>query len=320
MARLHRCWQAIGLRVRGFALDPGALHRACCDASLRRLALGSLGASLGASLARGAKVRCAGRLTRLGVLAAALLGVLKSAAAHDSQPAPRPAAPLTRAAAGRPPGVMLEELAWPEATAVLTPDTVVVIPIGAAAKEHGPHLLLRNDYLLAEHLKRRLLERAEVVIAPTVNYHYYPAFVEYPGSTTLRLETARDLLIDICRSLARHGPRRFYALNTGVSTVRALQPAQEALAKEGIVLRYTNLLASLAPIEKQVLQQEGGTHADESETSMLLYLDPAAVDMSRAVKDYHPKRPGPFSRSPSGPGTCSTRGALPSTWIRARSG
>lgn len=233
-------------------------------------------------------------------------------AAPTLAPSPRAAAQpaVGASAAPRPPGILLEELTWPEAAPALNESAVVVIPIGAAAKEHGPHLLLRNDFLLAEHLKRRLIERAEVVVAPTVNYHYYPAFVEYPGSTTLRLETARDLLIDICRSLAHHGPRRFYALNTGVSTVRALQPAQEALAKEGILLRYTDLLASLAPIEKQVLKQEGGTHADESETSMLLYLEPAAVDMTRAVKDFHPKRPGPFSRSPSGPGTYSPTG----TW------
>ena len=118
--------------------------------------------------------------------------------------------------AAKPPGVLLEDPTWPEAAPLLNADTVVVIPIGAAAKEHGPHLRLRNDFLLAEQLKRRILARAQVVIAPTVNYHYYPAFVEYPGSTTLRLETARDLLIDICRSLSRHGPRRFYALNTGV--------------------------------------------------------------------------------------------------------
>jgi creatinine amidohydrolase len=204
----------------------------------------------------------------------------------------------------------LEDLSWPEAATVLNAATVVVIPIGAAAKEHGPHLRLRNDYLLAEHLKRRILERAAVVIAPTVNYHYYPAFVEYPGSTSLRLETARDLLIDICRSLARHGPRRFYALNTGVSTVRALQPAKEALAQEGILLHYTDLLQALAPIEKQVLAQEGGTHADESETSMVLYLEPTAVDLTLAAKDFHPKRPGPFTRNPSGPGTYSPTG----TW------
>ncbi len=95
-------------------------------------------------------------------------------------------------------GILLEDLTWIEAEKVLTRDTVVVIPLGAAAKEHGPHLKLKNDWLIAEYLKRRVLEQSNVVIAPTVNYHFYPAFVEYPGSTTLRLETGRDLIVDIC--------------------------------------------------------------------------------------------------------------------------
>lgn len=207
-------------------------------------------------------------------------------------------------------GVQLEELTWQQAAPVLTPETVVVIPLGAAAKEHGPHLLLKNDFLLAEGLKRRVLLRANVVMAPTVPYHFYPAFVEYPGSTGLRLETARDLIVDIVRSLARHGPRRFYVLNTGVSTVKALQPAAALLAADGILLGYTDLLKALRPIEKQVLQQEGGTHADESETSMMLFLQPDAVELRKAVKDYRPKRPGPFTRDPNGTGTYSPTG----TW------
>ncbi|MEA3162360.1 MAG: creatinine amidohydrolase, partial [Verrucomicrobiota bacterium] len=47
-------------------------------------------------------------------------------------------------------GFLLEELTWQEAEKVLRIDTVVVIPIGAACKEHGPHLKLKNDWLLAE--------------------------------------------------------------------------------------------------------------------------------------------------------------------------
>ena len=39
-------------------------------------------------------------------------------------------------------GHLLEELTWLEAEALLGPDTVVVLPLGAAAKEHGPHLRL----------------------------------------------------------------------------------------------------------------------------------------------------------------------------------
>ncbi len=207
-------------------------------------------------------------------------------------------------------GVFLEDLTWQEAEARLRSDTVVVIPLGAAAKEHGPHLKLSNDRLIADYLARRVAERSSVVIAPTVPYHYYPAFAEYPGSTSLRLETARDTIVDICRSLARAGPRRFYVLNTGVSTVRALRPAAEELAKEGIALRFTDIVALLHPVESAVCHQEGGTHADESETSIMLVIAPGTVDMKKAVKDYQPDRPGGLTRDPAGKGIYSPTG----TW------
>jgi creatinine amidohydrolase len=205
-------------------------------------------------------------------------------------------------------GIVLGDLTWPEAEKELKPDTVVVIPIGAESKEHGPHLKLKNDSILAEYFKRKVVERADVVAAPTVNYHYYPAFVEYPGSTTLRLDTARDLLVDICRALSRYGPKRFYALNTGVSTVRALKPAAEILAAEGILFRYTNFLEVGAEAEKRIAKQEGGTHADEIETSLMLYIDPASVDMSKAVKDYHPSEAGGLTRDPNKRGVYSATG------------
>jgi creatinine amidohydrolase len=215
-------------------------------------------------------------------------------------------------------GILLEDLTWQEAEKVLTPETIVVIPIGAESKEHGPHLKLKNDWLMAEYLKREVLRRSNVVVAPTVNYHYYPAFVEYPGSTTLRLETARDLMVDICKSLARYGPKRFYALNTGVSTARPLQMSAELLAKDGITMRFTNLLKVNEAVEKQVQQEEGGTHADELETSMMLVIDPSSVDMKKAVKDYHPSAKGGLSRDPNGPGDYSASGVFGDATLATR--
>ena len=198
---------------------------------------------------------------------------------------------------GPAPGILLEDLTWVEAENALNPHTVVVIPLGAESKEHGPHLKLKNDAILARFLRDRIRERSKVVIAPTVNYGYYPAFVEYPGSTSLTLETSRDMFVEICRGLARFGPRRFYVLNTGVSTVRALAPAAEILAADGILMRYTDLLKVMDPVEKQVSKQEGGTHADEIETSMILYMSPDDCDISKAVKDYHPGKGG-LTRDP----------------------
>ena len=198
-------------------------------------------------------------------------------------------------------GVLLEELTWVDAEKVLRPETVVVIPLGAASKEHGPHLKLKNDLILANDLKQRVRQRADVVIAPTIPYSFYPAFVEYPGSTSLTLETSRDTVVEICRNLARFGPKRFYVLNTGVSTVRALAPAAEILAAEGVLMRFTDVLKALGPVEKTIAKQDGGTHADEIETSMILYMSPGDVDMSKAVKDYHPGQGG-LTRDPKAEG------------------
>ena len=205
-------------------------------------------------------------------------------------------------------GVLLEDLTWIQAEKALTPETVVVIPLGAAAKEHGPHLKLKNDWIMAEYLKRRILEKNRVVVAPTLNYGFYPAFTEYPGSTSLRLETSRDMLVDICRGLARFGPKRFYILNTGISTLRALAPAAEILRTDGILLRYTDLKVT-EPVERKLRKEPGGTHAEEIETSMMLYIAPETVDMAKAVKDYHPENgPGGLTRTPGGRGVYSASG------------
>lgn len=205
--------------------------------------------------------------------------------------------PLMSLGQTRPAGILLENLTWIEAEKILTPETIVVIPLGAASKEHGPHLLLKNDLILAEYFKDRVLKSSNVVVAPTINYHFYPSFVEYPGSTSLSLGTARDMVIDICKGLSKFGPKKFYVLNTGVSTVRALQPAADSLKNAGIIMHFTNL-KSLEPVESKIRQQEGGTHADEIETSMILYMKPEAVDMKKAVKDYRPSTGRGLTRDP----------------------
>jgi creatinine amidohydrolase len=231
--------------------------------------------------------------TTLGFLAAALVSA--------------GAVPL--AAQARPRGVLLADLTWVQAESLLTPEAVVVIPLGAAAKEHGPHLRLDNDLSLAAWFTRRVLAQADVIVAPTIPYHFYPAFVEYPGSTHLRFDVARDLVVDIVASLARHGPRRFYVLNTGVSTLRPLAAAAETLATRGIVLRYTNILTAAGEAEARVRRQEAGTHADEIETSMMLYMDSSRVDMRLARRDISSREGrGLLTRDPNGPGVYSPTG------------
>ena len=206
-------------------------------------------------------------------------------------------------------GVVLGDLTWVQAEAVLNPDTVVVIPLGAAAKEHGPHLRLDNDWRLAQYLAERVVAASDIVLAPTIPYHYFPAFLEYPGSTSLSRDTARDVVVEIVRSLAHYGPRRFYILNTGISTLGPLKDSAAVLGKDGILLRYTDLEAVSGEAIKRVEKQARGTHADEIETSMMLYIVPERVDMNRAVRDDNPDVLGGLTRKPNGKGVYSPTGA-----------
>jgi creatinine amidohydrolase len=189
-----------------------------------------------------------------------------------------------------PRGVLIERLSWDEARPLLTRDAIVVIALGAQSKEHGRHLPLNNDWLMAEYLKTRVAQTADVVIYPTINYHFYPAFRPFPGSTMVEQTTARDMVADIVRSIAAHGPRRFYLLNTGVSTIGPLKATQALLRLEGIEMQFTDILSVAGDVEKRVSKQELGTHADETETSVMLYIAPDVVRMAKAVKDYRSLR------------------------------
>ncbi len=181
-------------------------------------------------------------------------------------------------------GVKLELLNWIEAEQWFADNPVVVIPLGAAAKEHGPHLPLNNDALIAGWLAAEVMRQLPVVVAPLINASFYPAFVDYPGSISLRLETARDLIFDTCNSLAGFGLSRFYVLNTGLSTLRPLAEVRQSL-DAAIRFGYLNLDAALRTLPADLLQQQYGSHADEHETSLMLHIAPQVVDMSQAVDD-----------------------------------
>jgi creatinine amidohydrolase len=199
-------------------------------------------------------------------------------------------------AAGAQSGVRLSEVPWTEAERFLTPERVVVLPLGAGAKEHGPHLRLGNDAILADYFAGRVLAARPVALLPTLTYGFYPAFLEYPGSVSLSAATQRDVVVEIVRSIARHGPRRFYVLNTGISTLRPLRESAARLEREGVRLAFTDLELAGRAARDAVRRQSAGTHADEIETSMLLYIAPETVDMARATADGLDARPGPLTR------------------------
>ena len=183
-------------------------------------------------------------------------------------------------------GVWLEDLTWPEAKARFETGTPVVIPIGAAAKAHGPHLPLKTDALTARALAQRLIERLPVVAAPVVGFGFYPAFTSFAGSQHLSAETFKALLAELLGNLRGHGVRRLVILNTGVSTEKPIDELA-AGAADLLVLHMRTLGAAA----DKLLAVAAGGHADERETSVMLALEPRSVRMDKLALQ------GPFENT-----------------------
>jgi creatinine amidohydrolase len=176
----------------------------------------------------------------------------------------------------------IEHLAWDEVARRIATDRPAILPIGAAAKQHGFHLPLNTDRLQAEWFAAQLAERIDALIWPTVTYGHYPAFVAYAGSTTLSAATFEATVQEIAAGILDSGIRKLFVLNTGIST---LAPVERALARFEAA-RVTHLRLYEGPrfcrAAERIAEQSHGSHADELETSLMLALAPELVDLERA--------------------------------------
>ena len=189
-------------------------------------------------------------------------------------------------------GRFIEDLTWPEVAEAFEADVPVIVPIGAASKEHGHHLPMKTDWLLARALAEGIAARLPVLIAPIVPFGYYPVFRAYPGSQHLSADTFVRLLTELLEGLIDQGAKRIAIVNTGVSTEGPI-----ALATRG-VLERCGIKIGVADIRRlgrkadQLLKQQFGSHADERETSVLLAIAPDLVRIDLARPDYG-KEPSP---------------------------
>jgi len=210
-------------------------------------------------------------------------------------------------------GAYLADLTWVEAEPILRADPLVVVPVGAAAKEHGPHLPLGTDRIMVDYLTRQVVERVPALVVPTVTYGYFPHFSPFPGSTHLEADTFEAMMKELILSMHRHGPRRFFVLNTGVSTFPVLEIVARDLDRVHRILVGVTRIGDLgAHRTSGLLTQPKGSHADEHETSLLLAIAPDVVRRGKATCEI-PDRPEarglfvpPMYHREAGPGYSAT--------------
>ena len=176
--------------------------------------------------------------------------------------------------------------------------TIAVLPL-AATEQHGPHLPLSVDTVLVDGIVAATLPHLaadlKVLFLPTQAVGLSPEHARFPGTLTLKNETILRLWTDCGESVAAAGIQKLLLFNRHGGNVSVMDMvARDLRARLGMLVysaSWFNLplndpngqdVNALFSLE----EHRFGIHGGDIETSMMLALDPARVDMAQA-QDFH---------------------------------
>ena len=191
----------------------------------------------------------------------------------------------------KPPTVFLGEMTSPEVERFLERSRTVIVPVGST-EQHGPHGPLLTDVLVPNEVARRIAPRVGAVVAPAINYGLSYPHVGFSGLVHVRIPTFMAFVEDVCVALAAVGFRRIVLLNGHYDNTYALAYACANAADRlppGTRAFPVNYWDGMTPEEAaEFFGPSTGLHANRGETSAVLAIDPALVDMDAANAEMPP--------------------------------
>ena len=167
----------------------------------------------------------------------------------------------------------------------------IILPIGST-EQHGPHLPVGTDTMVAIALAEAAACQADVLIAPPLWFGWSPHHMVLPGTITIRAEILIELVYDVLKSLHQHGFDKFILLNGHrIVNVTWLQLAGERAKRE---LGVKVVIFDPAYMSKAFTNDLGWGevgHAEEIESSHMWHCYPDLVKMDRAKDNPHQNHP-----------------------------
>lgn len=175
-----------------------------------------------------------------------------------------------------------------------------VVPIGAV-EQHGSHLPVGTDAVIAEAFARRLAEELDAYLLPVLAFSSSIEHRDSKGTVYLKADTLALVVRDICESLAYSGYSRIVLVNAHGGnwilkpTVRQLNRdfADRGHHAEAVLIHSSVALGRQSEVTKHV---HNDIHGGEKETSLMLHLcgehvrepvpQTAAPDVPQDYMDY----------------------------------
>ena len=146
---------------------------------------------------------------------------------------------------------------------------LVLVPVGSL-EQHGPHLPLDTDTVIATAVARAAAERLGAWVAPAIAYGSSGEHQAFPGTTSICTDVLRLTVIELVRSLSTWADRVLLVNGHG-GNVAALTSASGTLKAEGHDTDWAACATEFFDL-----------HAGRTETSLMLHLSPWTVRLDRA--------------------------------------
>jgi creatinine amidohydrolase len=192
----------------------------------------------------------------------------------------------------KPATVFMGEMTSPEVEAFLKGSQTVIVPTGST-EQHGPHGALLTDMLIAQEVARRAAPEVKALVAPSINYALSYPHVGFTGLVHIRVATFMALIEDLCHSLASIGFKRIVFLNGHYDNTYAIAYAcanarANGLAADVVAFPINYWDGITADESADFFGATTGLHANRGETSAVMAINPALVDIEHANAEMPP--------------------------------
>jgi creatinine amidohydrolase/Fe(II)-dependent formamide hydrolase-like protein len=177
------------------------------------------------------------------------------------------------------PSRSIGELTFLEISKCLRASSILCMPIGSI-EQHGPHLPLNTDAVLAEEFTRRIIARwgdtFDVWQLPTLTVSFAREHEWAPGTLSLSIQSMTAYMRDLGREIVRSLPARNFVIINGHGGNRGILDAlaQELSGDLGLNVCVLHP-ATWADLDTNAETPE--IHGGKNETSMMLAIVPHLV-------------------------------------------
>lgn len=188
---------------------------------------------------------------------------------------------------------------------------VAILPLGAT-EQHGHHLPLGVDVMLAEGIARLVAEETGALLLPAIPFGYSWVWRDIPGTVSIQQHNVEAVIKDVAHSVSRYGVELLAIVNGHEANNSSLKYAARELQDELRMPTIYFFYPDLSEVMEELCDSptwHGMVHACEFETSLMLAMYPEFVQMQKATAEY-PKKPSLYGSSTVSLGDLSESGVF----------